>query len=157
MDEEIALVAVEGSAPEAREAMRQYFGELASRFPEGFDPGDAYESAASEFKPPDGVFLVALRGREVVGCGALRSLGPATAEVKRMWIAPACRGRGLGRRLLGRLEAEARDAGCSRVVLDTHGTLAEARALYTSAGYAPTEAYNDNPYAQHWFSKTLGG
>ena len=65
------------------------------------------------------------------------------------------RGLGLARRLLGALEALARDAGLALVRLDTNKALAEAQALYLSAGYAPIPRFNDNPYAHHWFEKRL--
>jgi ribosomal protein S18 acetylase RimI-like enzyme len=96
----------------------------------------------------------AVDGR-TVGCGAVLHLDETTAEIKRMWISPASRGRGIGRRLLARLEDEVRAAGRTSVVLDTNGSLTEAIAMYGAAGYDPADRYNDNPYAQHWFTKTL--
>ena len=72
-----------------------------------------------------------------------------------MWVAPAARGTGLGRRLLADLEARARDHGCTRVRLDTNRTLTEAIALYRTSGYREVAAFNDEPYAHHWFEKTL--
>jgi ribosomal protein S18 acetylase RimI-like enzyme len=62
---------------------------------------------------------------------------------------------GLASRLLLRLEDEARLAGRTTVVLDTHSSLAEAIALYEGRGYQATERYNDNPYAKLWFRKTV--
>jgi ribosomal protein S18 acetylase RimI-like enzyme len=79
----------------------------------------------------------------------------ATAEIRRMWIGPAWRGLGLGRRLLGHLETTAGGLGYRHVVLDTNQTLREAIALYEAAGYHSIERYNDNPYAQRWFAKEL--
>lgn len=153
--EEVSLEVVDPGAPAAQWAMAQYFDELARRFPTGFEPGDALVEGARRYRAPTGVFVLATAGDEAVGCGALDLLDRATAEVKRMWIAPAHRGRGLGRRLLARLEDEARAAGRSTVVLDTNGSLSEAIALYGRAGYRPVERYNDNPYAEHWFAKDL--
>ena len=70
-----------------------------------------------------------------------------------MWVAPAARGLGLGRRLLRELEEQARRRGARVVRLETNRTLAEAIALYRSAGYVEIEPFNDEPYAHHWFEK----
>lgn len=77
-----------------------------------------------------------------------------TAEIKRMWISPALRGKGAGRALLTSLEDHARRMGCARAAGHC-GRLAEAQALYTKAGYVEIPACNDNPHAAHWFEKTL--
>ena len=146
---------VDGGATEARWAMSRYFDELAARFPGGFDPGNALEEAAARYRPPTGVFVVARLDDETVGCGAVDLLDDTTAEIKRMWIAPTRRGTGLGKRLLARLEEEVRRAGRSTVILDTNGSLTEAIAMYQACGYVVTTRYNDNPYAEHWFTKAV--
>ena len=148
---------VDPAIPEARAAMAAYFAELDERLADGFDPGDALEDAGAAFRPPLGRFLLARRGDATVGCGALQFLSADTAEIKRMWVSPACRGVRLGSRLLGHLEGLARSQGCTNVVLDTNGVLAEAIAMYGRHGYLEVEPYNDNPYAQHWFRKALEG
>ncbi len=154
--EPVTFDVVDPGSSEARGAMAQYFHELADRLPGGFDHGDALDEGAAQYQHPTGVFLLARRGKEVVGCGALGLLDASTAEIKRMWIDPAARGAGIGQRLLARLEDEARRAGCSTVFLDTNATLTEAVAMYESSGYARTERYNDNPYAEVWFTKSFG-
>ena len=136
--------------------MTSYFDELATRFSGGFDPGDAVDTAADEYDPPNGVFVLAARADgDVVGCGAVAFLDDETAEIKRMWIAPSARGMGLGRRLLAHLEDHARRAGRTRVLLDTNASLTEAIAMYESCGYVAIPRYNDNPYAERWFTKVL--
>lgn len=147
---------VDATGVEARAAMTSYFAELDARFPGGFDAAGAFAGDAGIFAPPGGAFVVvrADDGR-VVGCGGLQRIDDTTAEIKRMWIDPAARGRRLGRRLLDHLEATAAERGYARVLLDTNATLNEAIAMYTAAGYEPTGRYNDNPYAQRWFSKAL--
>jgi ribosomal protein S18 acetylase RimI-like enzyme len=90
-----------------------------------------------------------------VGCGALKFHASEPAELKRMWVSPEARGLGLGGRLLRCLEQAAGDAGATVVRLETNGSLAEAIALYRKAGYSEVDAFNDEPYAHHWFEKRL--
>ena len=78
-----------------------------------------------------------------------------TSEVKRMWVSPTTRGRGLAKRLLAELEEETRSSGRLVVVLDTNATLTEAIRLYERQGFVAIARYNDNPYAHHWFRKQL--
>ena len=151
----VTFAVVDAGSAAARGAMAQYFDELARRLPGGFVVGDTLDEAGIDFNPPKGAFVVAHDGDDVVGCGALALLDDTTAEVKRMWIHPSRRGTGLGRRLLQQLEAEARRAGATVVVLDTNGALTEAVALYASSGYVAVPPYNDNPDADHWFQKSL--
>jgi ribosomal protein S18 acetylase RimI-like enzyme len=73
-----------------------------------------------------------------------------------MWIAPDARGLGLGRRLLGELERFAREAGAAVIRLETNDALKEAILLYRRSGYVEVDAFNDEPYARHWFEKRLG-
>jgi ribosomal protein S18 acetylase RimI-like enzyme len=73
-----------------------------------------------------------------------------------MWVAPAQRGLGLGRRLLAELEAHAAANGVRVLRLETNHSLAEAITLYRTAGYREVTPFNDEPYAHHWFEKTLG-
>ena len=74
-----------------------------------------------------------------------------------MWVDPGARGLGLGRRLLRELERHAGEAGATTLHLETNGSLVEAIALYRSAGYEEVPAFNDEPYAHHWFEKRLTG
>jgi ribosomal protein S18 acetylase RimI-like enzyme len=92
---------------------------------------------------------------EPVGCGALKFHGDAPAEIKRMWVARAARGLGLGRRLLAELEAHAAARGVRTLRLETNRALVEAIGLYRAAGYREVPAFNDEPYAHHWFERTL--
>ncbi|MEV6828732.1 MarR family winged helix-turn-helix transcriptional regulator [Amycolatopsis sp. NPDC051102] len=143
--------------PAARFCLRAYFAELAERFDEGFDPALGISADDVEMTPPAGVLLVATLHGEAVGCGALKFHGDAPAQAKRMWVAPGVRGLGLGRRLLGELEAYAFDAGVRTLRLETNRALAEAIALYRAAGYREVAPFNDEHYADHWFEKTLTG
>jgi DNA-binding MarR family transcriptional regulator/GNAT superfamily N-acetyltransferase len=141
--------------PQARFCLQAYFGELSRRFDRGFDPALSISAGDDELTPPAGLLLVATLHGEPVGCGALKFHGSAPTEIKRMWVAPAARGTGLGRRLLAELEERATHGGADRVRLETNGSLTEAIALYRSAGYREVPAFNDEPYAHHWFEKRL--
>ena len=72
-----------------------------------------------------------------------------------MWIAESARGLGIGRRLLGELEAQASRTGATTVRLETNKSLTQAIALYRSAGYVEVDRFNDEPYAHHWFEKRI--
>lgn len=150
-------VAIEDpTTPDARWCIDQYFSELDTRFETGFDPARSIPADTHELVPPRGALLIArLRGRPV-GCGALKFHPGRPAELKRMWVAPESRGLGLGRRLLVELERHAKEAGTRVVRLETNRTLEEAIQLYRSSGYREVAAFNNEPYAHHWFEKKLG-
>jgi ribosomal protein S18 acetylase RimI-like enzyme len=86
---------------------------------------------------------------------AVKHHADALSEIKRMWVAETARGLGIGRRLLGELEASAAGRGAPAARLETNQALAEAIALYRSAGYDEVAAFNDEPFAHHWFEKSL--
>lgn len=154
-----ALVEVEPTDPahrQARHCLDEYYAELDRRFDGGFDPAQALAVDLDEVRPPAGVFLVARLRGEPVGCGALRTPADGVGEIKRMWVDASARGLGVGRRLLGELEARAREAGCHTVRLDTNKVLAEAISMYRSAGYREVDAFNDDLYAQLYFERRLG-
>jgi GNAT superfamily N-acetyltransferase len=94
-----------------------------------------------EFLPPGGAFIVLEVDGMTVAGGALRRLGPGVGEIKRMWTAPAQRGRGYGRRILAALEAAAVRRGYHTLRLETGDVLDAAIGLYRSSGYEPIEAY----------------
>ncbi|HET7844811.1 MAG TPA: GNAT family N-acetyltransferase [Xanthomonadales bacterium] len=152
---DIAIAREDPASADAQACIAAYLRELSVRFPEGFDASRGPSAAPADFAPPNGVLLLARRDGIAIGCGGLKALGAAVGEIKRMWIAPEARGLGLARRLLAALEDEARAKGLHIVRLDTHRVLEEARALYARNGYAEIAAYNDNPYAHHWFEKRI--
>jgi DNA-binding MarR family transcriptional regulator/GNAT superfamily N-acetyltransferase len=141
--------------PGARHCLGAYFAELAARFVGGFDPARSIPAADEELLPPAGLLLVATLHDEPVGCGALKFHDGAPTEIKRMWVAPTVRGLGVGRRLLAELEAVSGARGARTLRLETNKALTEAIGLYRAAGYREVDAFNDEPYAHHWFEKTL--
>jgi GNAT superfamily N-acetyltransferase len=90
-----------------------------------------------------------------VACGAAHVVAPRIAEVKRMFVAPHARHRGLGREILHAHEQAAVDLGCSVARLDSTEPLADAVALYRSAGYFEIDDYNGNPNATIWMERRL--
>lgn len=149
-------VAVESPhSPAGRWCLEQYYGELARRFDDGFDPATSSLPDPGEMAPPTGLFLIARLRGEPIGCGGLILPTAGPAEIKRMWVAPEARGVGLGRRLLSELERLARESGASAARLDTNRNLTEAIAMYRSSGYEEIPDFNGEPYAHHWFEKRL--
>jgi putative acetyltransferase len=115
--------------------------ELSELYPE---PGaNHFELDPEEVTGGRGAFLVVHRDGVPVGCGALRVLDAERAELKRMYVAPAARGTGLGRRLVDALEAEARALGVRRLVLETGIRQTAAIALYEATGFRPIPLYGD--------------
>jgi GNAT superfamily N-acetyltransferase len=108
-----------------------------------------------ELRAPDGAYLVGLEGSAAVAGGGLRRLDDGVAEIKRMFVRPAARSRGVARALLEALEDAARDLGYERVRLDTGPKQLHGLALYRSAGYVDVPPYNDNPFACFWGEKVL--
>ena len=151
----VQITVVDPTSQDARWCIEQYFTELGYRFEAGFDPTLGISAHAHELTPPAGLLLIAYLRDEPVGCGALKFHENAIAELKRMWVAPGARGLGLGRRLLETLEHKAREAGMTIIHLETNHTLIEAIELYRHSGYQEVEAFNDEPYAHHWFEKRL--
>jgi DNA-binding MarR family transcriptional regulator/GNAT superfamily N-acetyltransferase len=142
-----------GSAA-ARTCLARYFAELGERFEASFDPGRSISASAEELTPPRGYFVLATLNGEPVGCGALKCQ-TGHGEIKRMWVEASCRGLGLGRRILQRLEELARSRRLPRLRLETNRTLIEAQRLYRASGYREVPAFNEEPYAHHWFEKDL--
>jgi DNA-binding MarR family transcriptional regulator/N-acetylglutamate synthase-like GNAT family acetyltransferase len=139
----------------ARWCLAQYFDELRVRFEGGFDPGRSLVARDAELTLPAGLLLVArLRGK-AVGCAGLKLHGRGPADIKHMWVAPSVRRLGLGRRILAELERQARERGATAVRLETNRALTEAISLYRRSGYREIAAFNDEPYAHHWFEKRL--
>jgi ribosomal protein S18 acetylase RimI-like enzyme len=151
----ISVAVADPASPDARWCFERYFAELAARFDAGFEPARSISAQAHEITPPAGLLLIARMRQEPVGCGALKLHQGAPAEIKRMWVAPHARGLGVGRRLLQELERHARAAEVAVLRLETNRTLIEAIALYRDAGYREVAAFNDEPYAHHWFEKRL--
>ena len=143
--------------PPTSALLDDYFAERAAGF-----PGGGYRvvrPASDAFREP-GVLLRIDEDGVPLAVGGVRALPGGSGlrlEVKHLYVVPAGRGRGLGRRLLADLEAHAVAAGATELVLDTNRSLAAAGGLYRSAGFASVPPYNDNPNATDWYGKGLLG
>jgi DNA-binding MarR family transcriptional regulator/predicted N-acetyltransferase YhbS len=153
---QVRIEAVDPDHEHARYCRDAYYTEIDRRFEHGFDLGQSISADGDQLRPPEGVLLVAYLRGEPVGSGALRCPPGEPGTLKRMWVADSARGLGIGRRLLAELESRAAAHGCDTVRLETNRALAEAIAMYRSAGYVEVAPYNDEPHAHHWFTKTLG-
>jgi DNA-binding MarR family transcriptional regulator/GNAT superfamily N-acetyltransferase len=140
---------------DARHCLAEYVAELNRRSERGFDPSVGATALPDEVRPPAGHFFVAYLRGEPVGCGAVKLHPDSPAEIKRMWLARAVRGLGLGRRLLRTLEDCARAGGARVAHIETSAVLTEALALYRSTGWVEVAPFNDEPFADHWLEKDL--
>jgi DNA-binding MarR family transcriptional regulator/GNAT superfamily N-acetyltransferase len=151
----VQIVPVDPEHPDAEYCLAEYVAELNRRSPRGYDPAAGVTAEPHEVRPPAGDFLVAYLHGEPVGCGCAKHHAGEPSEIKRMWIAPAARGLGLGRRMLEELEACARRSGARVAHIEISSVLPEAIALYRSAGWVEVAPFNDEPFADHWFEKAL--
>ena len=151
----VQIAAIDPEHPDAQYCLAEYVAELNRRSERGFDPSVGATALPHEVRPPAGEFFVAYLHGEAVGCGAVKHHADAPAEIKRMWIAPSARGLGLGRRLLERLELCALAGGARVAHIETSAVLGEAISLYRSTGWVEVPAFNNEPFADHWFEKAL--
>lgn len=147
-------------APSVRDIVREYFGEVLARVNRR-PPTSEELDAALRGDPDDamvgstGVFIVAMADQAAVGCAGLRLLNDQVGELKRVYVRPAARGRGLGTALVAELEAYARSRQLTCVRLDTRHELDEALRLYERNGYRAIDRYNQPGLADLWFEKPL--
>jgi GNAT superfamily N-acetyltransferase len=113
------------------------------------------KAGAAELSPPHGAFIVGWLGDQPVCCGGIKQLPDGACEIKRMYVVPAARGRGVARELLHALEAQARKLGYAIARLDTGPKQPHALALYESEGYVAIENFNRNPVATFFGEKRL--
>ncbi len=98
-----------------------------------------------KYAPPEGRLYLAFEGVDVVGCAGLRKIEEGICELKRLYVLPSHRGRGIGRLLAIRAITDARDTGYDRMRLDTLPSMQPAQKLYRELGFEPIAPYTDNP------------
>jgi GNAT superfamily N-acetyltransferase len=151
----VRFEAVPADAPPASDLLAAMVAEMDALYGPIDRPGMP-SATPPDFAPPCGTFLVGFDESGTSVCaGGIKHLGDGAAEIKRMYVVPAARGRGLARVLLRALEDAARDLGHTVVRLDTGPHQPHAQALYSSAGYRPIGNYNANPVASYWGEKRL--
>ena len=143
----LILATSESDIKEARTLLQEYAAWLGiSLCFQNFDRELA--ALPGEYAPPDGRLLLAFEDDELAGCVALRKIRATTCEMKRLFLRPGFRGRGLGRVLVERIIEEARQIGYTQMCLDTlPGRMDQAIALYKSIGFKEIEPYYNNPVA----------
>jgi GNAT superfamily N-acetyltransferase len=133
-----------------REEMRTMYDDL------DIDGAGMPAAGPGELGPPRGTFLVGFdAGGEPICCGGVKGLADGACEIKRMYVAPAARGRGVARELLVALEDAARDLGYVIARLDTGPRQPHAERIYRESGYRPVGNFNDNPVASFFGEKPL--
>ena len=115
-----------------------------------------YAEPSDDLWPPSGLLLLARQDGTVLGCAGLRLLPAGLGEIRRMFVLPQARRRGIGQRLLTVVEDAARGYQLTRLRLDTSDYLREAVQLYTRNGYQEIAPFNDGRMCNLWFGKTLG-
>jgi GNAT superfamily N-acetyltransferase len=112
-------------------------------------------AGAAELSVPGGAFVVGYHERAPACCGGVKRLEDRICEIKKMYVVPELRGRGVARALLHELEATARALGYELARLDTGPKQLSARGLYESEGYVEIADFNGNPVASFWGEKAL--
>jgi GNAT superfamily N-acetyltransferase len=128
-------------SPTAQQLIAALNAELEARYPE--EGANFFRLDAEEVSEGRGAFLVAYLAGSPVGCGAVRQLESGVAEIKRMYVDPAVRGRRVGRQIVDALEAHARQLGAKRIVLETGPRQPDAIAMYQHAGFAEIPLYGE--------------
>ena len=111
------------------------------------------DTLPSEYGPPGGRFVLASWSGTFVGCGGLRRFTDSACEMKRVYVVPVHRGKGIGQAVARALIAQARQVGYTEILLDTLPSMAAAQHVYFALGFTPTDSYRHNPVPGATFLK----
>lgn len=142
-----------GDGGRLAEAMRAEIAEIYDGL--ALDGPEMPKAGPAELNPPAGSFLVGYLDGVAVCCGGVKRLDDEACEIKKMFVVPDVRGRGVARVLLGALEQRARSLGYTTARLDTGPRQRGAQGLYESAGYRAIGNFNANPVATFFGEKRL--
>ena len=154
------LTTVDPSSVLGQQVLRSYWEDIVGRYcgrqATAAEVSSAFREAPSDdLMLPSGLLVVAVDGRQPVGCGGIRLLRDGLAELTRIHVEVPFRRCGLGTRIVQHLERQAVAHEKNRMRLDVRGDLVEARAMYARLGYREVPRFNDHPYVEHWFEKQL--
>ena len=152
---DFAATSVDPSAPEALALVGAMEDEIEALYADRAGSIHSVGAGPQVMGPPGGAFIVLRADDRAVAAGGLKRIGAEVCEIKRMYVVPALRGRGVARRMLGFLEDEARRRGYRLVRLDTGEHQHDARHLYESTGYVEIGNFNANPVATYFGEKVL--
>jgi GNAT superfamily N-acetyltransferase len=159
------LTIVQATGTEYETAIRELFGEYLHAvcppcnrlYGTSFDPEAMlpHDMAHLEvFAPPEGRLLLAFEDGAATGVACVRTIGPRTAEIKRMFVRPAFRRRGIGRALVDAAVVEMREAGYTALRLDSARFMSDAHSVYRGAGFREIEPYLESEvpreFHEHW-------
>jgi GNAT superfamily N-acetyltransferase len=153
-DSDVTFDRADAAQPPASELLEAMVSELEPLYGR-IDVPQAPSATPADFAPPGGSFLIGYEDGEPVCVGGIKRLPDGACEIKRMYVVPQARGRGLARELLEGLEGEARSLGYELARLDTGPRQPHAERMYRAAGYAEIGNFNANPFASFWGEKRL--
>lgn len=142
MGDDVTIEVGDPNDPDIGPLLDAHESEMLQRYGAGPGAADRDPTIPEQFTAAGGgVFLVARRSGTFVAIGGMRNRGPGVVEIKRMYVIPEARGRGIGRRLLEALQTWAQETRVTRIVLETGTKQPEACSLYESAGFSRIEPY----------------
>ena len=153
-DSDVIFERADAAEPPASELIAAMVAEMEPLYGR-IDVPHAPSATPADFAPPGGAFLVGYEDGRAICAGGVKRLDAEACEIKRMYVVPDARGRGVARALLTALEEEARALGYSVAKLDTGAQQPHAERMYRAAGYEDTGNFNANPFASFWGQKRL--